>query len=563
MKVVGCVCDFLTLFYNMTPSGQSECPAYPTELVLGLDMSEDVTPAAFERQRSVLLSLLEDVTVSESNCPTGARVAVVGYSAYTKYLIRFQDYHRKTQLIESVKNIALERTSNRRQLGAAMRFVGQNVFKRVRAGVMMRKVAVFLSNGPSQDVNNIITAVMEYRALGIVPAVISLKNAPAVSRALQVDDSGRSIFTVLGKNMAADLKKVQSCAVCYDPCQRSGQCAFIQEPVQPQEVDMDLVMVVDSSREVQADEYAGVQQLLGSVVEQLVVSPQPRRAGNQARVAVVQQSGTRDTKVGFGLGTYQTSALMRNHLIRNMTQQGGSSALGRALEFTLKEVLLKAGQPRRTKVLLTVVGTQTAHEDRAKLRYISRKAKCEGAALFVVTVGDRYDRTQVEELASPPVQQHLIHMGSLKAEEQGYAQRFFRVFLSALNKGMNTYPPPPLKRTCDQLTEPNEGDIFINSQGKAAKDEEHFGEERFQEQTGGRAQIGQLDITDSLTRGDGQTFVSLSNGTPHSNHTPTTLQPHSIHTPTTLQPHSNHTPTTLQPHSIHSPSTIQLDLKLM
>ncbi|KAM6936028.1 LOW QUALITY PROTEIN: collagen alpha-6(VI) chain [Lycodopsis pacificus] len=504
-------CQLIT--YIRDNCGQSECPAYPTELVLGLDMSEDVTPAAFERQRSVLLSLLEDVTVSESNCPTGARVAVVGYSAYTKYLIRFQDYRRKTELIESVKNIALERTSNRRQLGAAMRFVGQNVFKRVRAGVMMRKVAVFLSNGPSQDVNDIITAVMEYRALGIVPAVISLKNAPAVGRALQVDDSGRSIFTVLGKNMAADLKKVQSCAVCYDPCQRSEQCAFIQEPVQPQEVDMDLVMVVDSSREVQADEYAGVQQLLGSVVEQLVVSPQPRLAGNQARVAVVQQSGTRDTKVGFGLGTYQTSALMRNHLIRNMTQQGGSSALGRALEFTLKEVLLKAGQPRRTKVLLTVVGTQTAHEDRAKLRYISQKAKCEGAALFVVTVGDRYDQTQVEELASPPVQQHLIHMGSLKAEEQGYAQRFFRVFLSALNKGMNTYPPPPLKRTCDQLTEPTEGDIFINSQGTAAKDEEHFGEkeERFQEQTGGGAQTGQLDVTDSLTRGDGQTFVSLSN----------------------------------------------------
>ncbi|XP_068425551.1 collagen alpha-6(VI) chain-like [Clinocottus analis] len=433
--------------------GPSECPAFPTELVLGLDMSEDVTPAAFEKQRSVLLSLLENITVSESNCPTGARVAVVGYSAYTKYLIRFQDYHRKTQLMESVKNIALERTSNRRQLGAAMRFVGQNVFKRVRAGTTMRKVAVFLSNGPSPDVTDIVTAMMEYRALGIVPAVISLRNAPAVERAVELDDSGRSIFSVLGTDPTADLQKVQKCAVCYDPCQRLPQCAFIQDPVQPQEVDMDLVLVVDGSREVQADEYAGVQQLLGSVVEQLVVSPQPRRAGKQARVAVVQQGGAQDTKVGFGLGTYQTSALMRKHLIRNMTQLGGPSALGRTLEFTLKEVLLKAGQPRRRRVLLTVVGTQTAHEDRAKLRYISQKAKCEGAALFVVTVGDRYDRTQVEELASLPVHQHLIHMGSLKTEEQGYAQRFFRVFLSALNKEMNKYPPVLLKKTCKQLTD--------------------------------------------------------------------------------------------------------------
>ncbi|XP_068425550.1 collagen alpha-6(VI) chain-like [Clinocottus analis] len=511
-------CQLITSIRNNCACslGPSECPAFPTELVLGLDMSEDVTPAAFEKQRSVLLSLLENITVSESNCPTGARVAVVGYSAYTKYLIRFQDYHRKTQLMESVKNIALERTSNRRQLGAAMRFVGQNVFKRVRAGTTMRKVAVFLSNGPSPDVNDIVTAMMEYRALGIVPAVISLRNAPAVERAVELDDSGRSIFSVLGTDPAADLQKVQKCAVCYDPCQRSPQCAFIQDPVQPQEVDIDLVLVVDGSREVQADEYAGVQQLLGSVVEQLVVSPQPRRAGKQARVAVVQQGGAQDTKVGFGLGTYQTSALMRKHLIRNMTQLGGPSALGRTLEFTLKEVLLKAGQPRRRRVLLTVVGTQTAHEDRAKLRYISQKAKCEGAALFVVTVGDRYDRTQVEELASLPVHQHLIHMGSLKTEEQGYAQRFFRVFLSALNKGMNTYPPPSFKRTCDQLTEQTGGQVFINGQGAAVVDLEEFGEEeeeeeRFQELAGGQTQTGQLDVVHTLTRGDGQRFVSEFN----------------------------------------------------
>ncbi|XP_037310495.2 collagen alpha-6(VI) chain-like [Pungitius pungitius] len=471
--------------------GQSQCPAYPTELVLALDMSEDVDSDAFERQRSVLLFLLDKITVSESNCPTGARVAVVAYSDYTKYLIRFHDYRRKAQLIELVKNIALERTSKRRQLGTAMLFVGQNVFKRVRAGIMMRKVAVFLANGPSQDVEDIVTAVMEYRALGIVPAVVSLRNAPAVSEAMQVDDSGHSIFTVLRRDMAADLKSVQNCAVCYDPCQRQDQCPFIQEPVRPQEVDMDLVLVADGSREVQADEYRGVQQLLGSVVEQLAVSPQPRRAGNLARVAAVQQSGTLDIKVAFGFGAYQTSAVMRNHLIRNMTQRGGSSALGRTLEFTLQEVLLKAGQPRQRRVLLTVVGTKTSVEDRAKLRYISRRAKCEGVAVFVVTVGGRYDRAQVEELASPPLHQHLIHMGSLKAEEQGYAQRFFRVFLSALNKKINAYPPPALKRTCNQLTD----DLYLrDGQETEQRDEE----------MGVKTQSGQVDVTETV--GDGQSF---------------------------------------------------------
>lgn len=171
---------------SLLVSDRSECPAYPTELVFGLDMSEDVTPAAFERQRSALLALLNDITIAESNCPTGARVAVVGYSDYANYLIRFHDYRRKTQLVELVKNIAMKSTSNARQLGAAMRFVGQNVFKRVRAGAMMRKVAVFLANGPPQDFESIVTAVMEYRGLNIIPAVISLKNVPAIRRAMEV-----------------------------------------------------------------------------------------------------------------------------------------------------------------------------------------------------------------------------------------------------------------------------------------------------------------------------------------------------------------------------------------
>ncbi|XP_053699895.1 collagen alpha-6(VI) chain-like isoform X1 [Synchiropus splendidus] len=437
---------------------RSSCPSFPTELVFGLDMSEDVTPAAFERQRSALLSLLDEISIAESNCPTGARVAVVAYSTFTKYLIRFQDYRRKTQLVEAVKNIALERSTNKRHLGSAMRFVGQNVFKRIRSGMIMRKVAVFFSGGQVQDVADIVTATMEYRALGIVPAVISLKNAQLVSRALEVDDTGNSIFVVLGRDASADLRKIRNCAICYDPCQRLEECSFIQDPPKPQEADVDLVMVVDSSREVQTDEYAGVQQLLGSVLEQVAVSPQPRRPGPGARVAVVQQSGL-NPKLEFGLQAFQSQEAMREHLVRNMQQQHSSSALGQTLEFSLQEVLLKAAQPRKRRVLFTVVGTQTAYQDQAKLHYMSQKAKCEGVAIFVMTVGDRYNRTQVEELASRPVRQHLIHVRQLKSEEQGYTQRFFRVFLSALNKGINTYPPPAVKRSCDKLAGQDGGPV--------------------------------------------------------------------------------------------------------
>ncbi|XP_008296194.1 collagen alpha-4(VI) chain-like [Stegastes partitus] len=497
-------CDMINFIRDncACSQGQSLCPAYPTELVFGLDMSDDVTPAAFERQRSALLTLLKNMNIAESNCPNGARVAVVGYSDYTKYLIRFQDYRRKTQLEDAVRNIALERTTSRRHLGAAMQFVGQHIFKRVRSGLMMRRVAIFFSNDESEDTNEIVTAVMAYRGLNIVPAIIALRNAANIRQAMEVDDTGNSIYTVLRRqqDQAADLRKIKNCAICYDPCRRLEECLFIQEPVRPQEVDVDLVMVADSSREIQADQYAGVQQLLGSVVEQLAVSPQPRRAGNKARVAVVQQGGARSAKVEFNLETFQTQELMRMHLTQKMRQQGGSSALGRTLDYILKEGLLKAGQPSRRRALLAVVGTSTAWEDQARLHYVSQKAKCEGVALFVVTVGDHYNRTQVEELASLPLQQHLIHVSRLKAGEQGYAQRFFRVFLSTLSKGINSYPPPSLQPTCRQLTGQDDSLLFYYGQGSAELEEEINDD----------AQVGmsfptvQLDAINSVRRVDRQ-----------------------------------------------------------
>ena len=216
----------------------------------------------------------------------------------------------------------------------------------------------------------------------------------------------------------------------------------------PQVLDVDLVLVVDGSREVQADHYSGLQELLGSVVEQMAISPQPRRADSQARVALVQQSGSlhsqapvagqQAAKLEFGLQTFQGKSQMKSHMVEKMVQQGGPSALGHTLEYTLKEVLMNASSPRKNKVMMVVVGAETPSWDQAKLRQVAREAKCKGVAVFVVALGEHYNRAQVSELASTPLEQHLICLGQLRAEEQGYAQRFIRSYLSVLNGKSST-----------------------------------------------------------------------------------------------------------------------------
>lgn len=171
--------------------GHAQCPGYPTELVVALDMSSDVTPRVFEKIRSTAVSLLEDVAIAETNCPVGARVSVVSYNSQTSYLVRFSDYHRKDQLLEAVKGTHLQRSRNRRDIGQAFRFVAENVFKRVRSGKLVRKVAIFLTNGESQDISAVNTAMMKLKASDINLGVITFNDAPNLRRAIQVGNRTR------------------------------------------------------------------------------------------------------------------------------------------------------------------------------------------------------------------------------------------------------------------------------------------------------------------------------------------------------------------------------------
>lgn len=130
--------------------------------------------------------LLKTVKISESNCPTGARVSVVSFNTNMHYLIRFSEFQKTNLLLQAVQRIPLEKSSGKRNIGAAMRFVARNAFKRVRQGVLTRKVALFLANGPSQDDVAISTAVLELSALDITSVVIAFSEVPNVRRAFSV-----------------------------------------------------------------------------------------------------------------------------------------------------------------------------------------------------------------------------------------------------------------------------------------------------------------------------------------------------------------------------------------
>ncbi|KAG6930667.1 collagen, type VI, alpha 6, partial [Chelydra serpentina] len=441
--------------------GTAKCPVYPTELVFALDMSEDVTLAAFERMRAIVISLLRIIKLSESNCPTGARISIVSYNTNTRYLIRFSEFQRNNLLLEAVQKIPLERSSGRRNIGAAMRFIARNVFKRVRQGVLVRKVALFFTSGLSQDATSINTAVLEFGALDITPVVIAFNEVPNVRRAFSMDDTRRFQLLIWERQQDERLESITYCTLCYDKCKPDTNCEVTVPP--PVMVNMDITYVMDSSGSIDSDEFERAKDFVSTMLDHFVITSEPRGSDEGARVALVQQApqsfisnrSISPVNKEFDLITYSGKNLMKRHIQESVHQLEGPSAIGHALQWTIDNIFFKAPKPRQHRVIFTILGSKTSSWDRQKLREVALQAKCQGFIMFTLALGNNITSSELTELSSFPAEQHLVQLGRVLKLEMAYAQKFSRVFLNLLKRGMNSYPSQELQEECESL---NRGD---------------------------------------------------------------------------------------------------------
>lgn len=136
--------------------------------------------------RDVVLRIVDELTIAESNCPRGARVAVVTYNNEVITEIRFADSRKKSVLLDKIKNLQVVLTSKQQSLETAMSFVARNTFKRVRNGFLMRKVAVFFSNKPTRASPQLREAVLKLSDAGITPLFLTSQEDRVLINALQV-----------------------------------------------------------------------------------------------------------------------------------------------------------------------------------------------------------------------------------------------------------------------------------------------------------------------------------------------------------------------------------------
>ncbi|KAB1278467.1 Collagen alpha-3 chain [Camelus dromedarius] len=446
--------------------GPLECPVFPTELAFALDTSEGVTQDTFSRMRDVVLKIVGDLTIAESNCPRGARVAVVTYNNEVTTEIRFADSKKKSVLLDKIKNLQVALTSKQQSLETAMSFVARNTFKRVRNGFLMRKVAVFFSNKPTRASPQLREAVLKLSDAGITPLFLTNQEDRPLLNALQINNTavGHALVLPATGDLTDFLKNVLTCHVCLDICNIDPSCgfgswkpAFRDRRAAGSDVDIDMAFILDSSESTTPFQFNEMKKYIGYLVRQLDVSPDPRASQHFARVAVVQHApyesagnaSVPPVKVEFSLTDYSSKEKLVAFLSSRMTQLQGTRALGSAIDYTVENVFESAPNPRDLKIVVLMLTGEVPKQQLEEAQRAILQAKCKGYFFVILGIGRKVNSKEVYGFASEPndVFFKLVDKSTELNEEP--LLRFGRLLPSFVSSKNAFYLSPDIRKQCD------------------------------------------------------------------------------------------------------------------
>uniref|UniRef100_A0A671SWJ1 Collagen, type VI, alpha 3 n=1 Tax=Sinocyclocheilus anshuiensis TaxID=1608454 RepID=A0A671SWJ1_9TELE len=473
-----------------------ECPLYPTELAFALDASDGVSRSAFNNMRDTVLRLVSDITVAESNCPRGARVALALYNNEVTTEIRFADTQKKRALVERVQGLQTQQTRKQRSLETAMNFVAQNTFKRVRSGFLVRKVAVFFVNGPVTTTQEFSAAALRLYDAGISSVFLLNREDRQLTRALQLNNTALAQIVVLPSPGSAEynngIKKIMTCHICRDFCAPDQMCDYIpargvrdrRDPTT--DLDIDMAFILDSSESTWPSVFTEIKQYVALMTEQLEMSPEPASTTHHARVALVQHapyeylhngSGI-PISVTFGLTDHKSPNSVRSFLQDKVHQLEGGRALADALEGTVEHVFEKVPHPRHLKVLvLLVTGPVELHEER--IIRAATEVKCKGYFIVVMAVGKLFSAGDVRvlaQVASEPSDVFFKRVDRPSGFYDDHIQTFARLLPKYLGLENAFYLSPEVSKKC-QWHQSDQPHKFPFSLPQTEKHQKHHGQQ--------------------------------------------------------------------------------------
>ncbi|XP_055272570.1 collagen alpha-5(VI) chain [Moschus berezovskii] len=242
-----------------------------------------------------------------------------------------------------------------------------------------------------------------------------------------------------------------------------------------QEYYMDVTFLIDASKRIGSDEFKEVKAFITSVLDYFHLAPDPLTSTLGDRIAVLTYSppgylpNTEKCPVylEFDLVTYNNIHQMKRHLQGSLQQLNGDVFIGHALQWTLDNVFAGTPNLRKNKVIFVISAGETNPLDREVLRNVSLRAKCQGYSIFVFSFGPLHNHKELEELASHPLDHHLVQLGRTHKPDLNYIIKFVKPFVHSIRRAINKYPPADMKPKCVNITSPTpenngiENNVFL------------------------------------------------------------------------------------------------------
>ncbi|XP_067371141.1 collagen alpha-3(VI) chain-like isoform X9 [Channa argus] len=481
-------CDLVKKIRDNCPCcyGKQECPLYPTELAFALDVSQPVTAQAFINMRDTVLRLVRDITISESNCPRGARVAVTLHSSDVITEVRFADALKKRTLLQHIEGLQKPQSSKKRSLNSTMSFVALNTFKRVRSGFLTRKLAIFFVGGEAGQAQAITAAAIRLHDFGIASLFLVNREDRALTRALQFNNTVLGQVIVLPSPGSAQyntvLQKVMNCHICLDLCSPDETCDYVPPSFTRDrrsfttDVDIDMAFVLDSSESTYPTVFTEIKRYIAHIVEHLQVSSNPTTSVHHARVSVVQQAPYEflhnktglPIHVDMGLTEHNSAQDIVKFLLEKTPQLEGGRALAAAIESTVEQVFQKAPLQRDRKLLVLFV-TGSVEEEEEQLMRIATELKCSGFFLVILGVGDKLtagDTRVLSRMASEPSDVFFKRLDSISHFYDKHIQAFGQLMPKYISIENAFYMSPEFSKNCKwfQRDQPLKNPLTLSEQ---------------------------------------------------------------------------------------------------
>uniref|UniRef100_A0A670XMT6 Collagen type VI alpha 3 chain n=1 Tax=Pseudonaja textilis TaxID=8673 RepID=A0A670XMT6_PSETE len=442
-----------------------ECPVYPTELAFALDTAAGGSADTFNRMKDTVKSIVNNITITESNCPRGARVALVTYNNEVTTEIRFADSRKKKDLIKQIEDLQFVQTSKQRSLETAMAFVARNTFKRARSGFLMRKVAVFFTNGPTRASPELNEAVLRLYNAGVVPVFLTNREDRVLTNALQINNTGGQAFAFTGGagQLAATLRKVFTCHICLDVCDPDPSCGIQRagfgrdRRAVPTDVDIDIAFILDSSESTTQMQFKEIKSYISYIVNQLEISSDPKVSQHHARVAIIQhapfefQSNTSisPVKVELSLTDYGPRDKLTDFIQNQMSQLYGTRAVATAVDYTMRHIFESAPNPRDHKVIVLMMTGGIEKEELEHLQKVIVEAKCKGYFVVIIGIGRNINIPSIYSLASEPNDVFFKYADMASELHEEPLLRFGSLLPSFINSENTFYLSPDIRKKCD------------------------------------------------------------------------------------------------------------------